>query len=681
MNVRMVRTLRTSLLALVIATAPSAARAEVTRVELKSRTAVLGGKSFANVGPYEKILGTIYFALDPEHPENKKIVDLDKAPRNAKGQVEFSSDLFVLQPKDPSRGNGALFFDVVNRGNKQLLRKFNRATSADDPVSEAEYGDGFLMREGYTIVAVGWENAPNGVVTMKAPVASEHGEPIEGWIQNWFIPTDADLTFELTSQYWTGFKAYPPLNPDDPLYVLTERLGFHGTPKVIPREQWKFGKIADMRLTYDAHHIFLENKFKPGYTYELKYKTKDPRVAGVGFAAIRDAATYFKTNPSSLVKGKYAYAFGESQTGRFLRVMLHQNFTTGEDGRRAIDGVWIHVGGASLGSFNDRFAQPNEGGFHSTTAFPLHYATTRDPVTGKEDGLGARIPAGLHPKVFMVESSSEYWDRGRVTALNHTTIDGTQDAAPPDNVRLYLLAGIPHAAGPFPPSDLRTQQLKGNLLDTTPALRALITAMNAWVQKGDAAPASRHPTLAAGTLIKQAAMKFPKVPGVQWPVKVPGGYRADLPGPLLSHPLPFLVPQVDADGNETSGLRVPEQAVPLGTFTGWAFRSKEVGAPTEIMAMVGGYVPFARTRAERERSKDPRLSIEERYADRADYLKRIEEVTRQLIEDRLVCEEDVTYVVNHAGQHWDWLMAQGKAPVSGRRRTLALGPSRTPAKK
>ena len=666
MNSRILHARRITLLALALALAPAALRAEVTRVEITSRTDVLGGKSFGEVGPYEKLVGKIYFALDPQNPHNKTIVDLDKAPRNGQGKVEFSADLVVLRPKDPSRGNGVLFFDIVNRGNGLVLGSFNRGTRSANSPPEAEYGDGLLMREGYTIVAVGWELAlPNGLTALYPPIATDNGRPITGWISNWFIPTGADPTFQLTSSYWTGFRAYPPLDPENPEYRLTERLGFYGEPRVVTRENWQFGRIVGGKLVYDPQYLFRETRFNAGYTYELRYQTKDPRVAGLGFAAVRDAASAFKYNRDGVITGRYAYAFGASQTGRYLRAFLHEGFNTDERDRQALDAVFIHTGSASLGSFNERFAQPNEGGFFSTSPFPYLYEVTKDPVTGKMDGLGARVPAGQHPKVFITNSSFEYWGNGRAAALNHIALEGRQDLPLPENVRVYLLAGAQHGAGAFPPPDTGAQ-LKGNSNDYRWALRALLGGMDRWVRKGEAPGPSQIPKFANQTLVAQSEIKFPRVPGIQWPYKVAGGYRSDLPGPPLSHPLPFFVPEVDSDGNETSGIRLPDVAVPLATYTGWAFRSERIGAPTELLPLIGSYIPFARTRVEREKSGDPRPSVAERYASRADYLRRIDDAARQLVNQRYALQEDVGPIVDRAARHWDLLLGAGKSSADGK---------------
>ena len=639
---------------------PAQAAAHVTDVVITSCVDVLEGRPFGEVGAYEKCVGKIYFALDPRVPGNRIIVDLDRAPTNGEGEVEFSADLFVLRPKDPSRGNGVLFFDVINRGNKLLLGRFNFAAGAVDPTSEAEFGDGFLMREGYTLVAVGWEPTPGTrALSLYPPVATDGGRPITGDVTNWFIPLAPSRSFDLTSSYWTGFEEYPPLRPDDPAYRLTERFGYHGTEREIPRGSWEFGQMVDGTVSYDPGHLFLWTGFRPGYTYQLTYESSNPQVIGVGFAAIRDAAAYFKFDPEAEVRGQYAYAYGVSQTGRYLRQLIHEGFTVDETGeRRALDGIFVHAGGASLGPYNERFGHPNDGGFHSQTKFPIRYTETEDPATGRVEGLGSRIPEGLEPKIVLYETSSEYWDRGRVAALNHTSIDGREDVSPAENVRFYVMASIPHSNGSLPPVAAWDQQERRNPIDVRPSMRALLVGLDRWVREDVPPPPSRHPTLSAGTLIERSEIRFPEIPGVQWPYHVPGGYRSDLPGNLTDHPLPFLVSEVDADGNEVDGVVLPEVQVPLGTYTGWAFRSEKAGVPSEILMMVGSYVPFARTDAERSAWGDPRAAVEERYAGRGDYLARFESAARDLISEGYLLAEDLPRLLEGAGEHWDWLMGQ-----------------------
>jgi alpha/beta hydrolase family protein len=652
-----------ALAALLAASIPVVMHGEVTRVEIASRQDVLGGKAFGSVGSYEKLYGKVYFAVSTDNPHNKIIADLDKAPRNAHGKVEFSSDLFIIKPKDPSKGNGVLLFDVVNRGNKGLLSVFNHAKGSPDPSTEADFGDGLLMRQGFTLVAVGWQfDVPKDKahIGMDAPVATDHGKPITGWVSPWFIPNKKSDSFEYGSGYFT--HAYPPVDPNNAAYRLTEREGFMSAPRLIQREDWQFGRMQNGTLVNDPFWITLKGGFRAGQTYELDYESQNPPIAGLGFAAIRDLASSLKYNSDAVVHGRYAYTYGASQTGRYQRHLVYEGFTTDEQNRRAIDALFIQTGATGLGSFDERFAQPNELGSFTQTKFPIRYETTTDPITGKRDGLGARIPAGLEPKLFLVDTGSEYWDRGRVAALRHLSLDGTADLPDPPNVRVFFLAGTQHGSGSWPPSD-NGGQLKSNPNDYRWAQQALLIALDRWVRDGVAPPDSKHPMLSDATLVSQTKIQYPNLRGVQWPFHVPGGYRADVPGPFSA--LPFLVPQVDSDGNDIGGLRLPEQAVPLGTYCDWSFRSESIGAPDTLIAMAGSFIPFAKTKAEREKNGDPRPSIEERYSGRGDYLRRVEEVATKLAGDRYLLQEHVKRIVDAAGQHWDWMMASsGSTPSS-----------------
>ena len=376
---------------------PAMTHAEVKRIEITSRADVQNGSPFGNGGPYERLIGKVYFAVDPGNPRNKVIVNVDKAPRNARGEVEFSADLSIYKPKDASRGNGVLLFDIVNRGGSVALGDLNRADG------DGEIGDGFLMREGYTIVAVGWQfDVPEDEVGLAAPVATENGKPMLGMISTWFIPNQAGNTVN-----FPGSTAYAPVNPGNALHRLTEREGFYGASSVVPRENWGFGRQVDGKIVDDGRSLFLKTGFTPGRTYELTYQTQNPPVAGLGFAAVRDLVSAFKHNNDALVRGQYAYAFGRSQTGRFLRVFLYEGFNTDERERQAFDALFIHVAGGAFGSFNEHFAQPNDSRFF-TTAFPYRYKLERDPATGKMDGLSARVPKGADPKIIVSNSSTEY---------------------------------------------------------------------------------------------------------------------------------------------------------------------------------------------------------------------------------------------------------------------------------
>jgi len=650
-------------MSLLAALAPSLLRAEMTRVEITSHQDVLNGKAFGSVGAYEKLVGKAYFAVDPKNPHDTIITDVDKAPRNAQGKVEFSADLFILRPKDPSHGNGVVLLDVVNRGRIGVLTAFNRAKGASDPTADADFGDGLLMREGYTIVAVGWEfEVPKArdknLIGLQAPIATDNGKAITGWISPWFIPDKSSESYEYTTEYNTD--VYPPLDPKNPAYRLTVREGWVATQHLIPREDWQFGRMENGQVSSNPNWLTVKGGIKAGQTYQLTYESKNPPVAGLGFAALRDTASAIKNNADAIVHAKLIYTYGASQVGRYQRQLVYEGFTADEQGRRAIDALFIHTGGTSFGSFNRRFSLPNELGSFTETVFPIRYEITTDPVTGKRDGLGARIPAGLEPKIFFVDSGSEYWDRGRVAALRHLSMDGLEDLPDPPNVRIFTLAGTKHGPGSWPPADSAMQPLKVNPNDYRWAQRALLVALDRWTRQGVEPPPSRHPLLSDGSLVAQRDIKYPNLQAVQWPVHVPGGYRADVPG--VFSVLPFIVPQVDSDGNDLGGIRLPEQAVPLGTYTDWAFRSEQTGASDTLIAMAGSFIPFAKTRSDRDKSHDPRLSVEERYGTRTEYVRRVEEAAKKLVQERYLLQEDVAPIVAAAGQHWDWTM--GSTTVS-----------------
>lgn len=652
-------------LGVVMVTGVRPAGAEVTRVEVRSRADVLGGRAFGSAGPYETVAGTVHFAIDPANPRNRVIVDVDKAPVNAQGRVEFSSDLYIIKPKDPSRGNGVLLVDIVNRGNKSLLNVFSRGGRATDPRSEADFGDAYLLQQGYTLVMVGWQfdiEPGKGLVGFAAPVATDAGRPIRGWVRMPFIVDRAVASVAYGAGYNTA--TYLPIDPANRSYRLTVRDGAFAAPRLIPREEWTFARVENGASTPDPRSVTLKGGFTPGLMYEVAYETQNPPVAGLGMAAIRDAVSAFRYGTNQVTSGRLAYMYGASQTGRLIRQMIYEGFTIDEAGRKVFDAAFIQTGAVGLGSFNERFAQPNELGPFTQTKFPFLYRTTTDPVTGREDGLGARIPVGMEPKLFLVDSSSEYWDRGRVAAMRHTAMDGSADLDDAPNVRAYQLAGTKHGTGSWPPAE-GGGQFRENANDYRWAQRGLLAALDAWVRLGIEPPASRHPRLSDRTLVPHRAFRFPAIPGVQPPTFVPGGYRADVPAPYSA--MPFLVPQVDEDGNEVSGVRLPTIAVPLATQTGWQFRSEAIGSPHTLIAMAGAYIPLPRTRAEREARKDPRRSIEERYGSRDEYLRRVRAAASTLADERLLLREDVDPIVQESAAQWDAVMANASGTSTARR--------------
>ena len=613
--------------------APSLARGEVTKVTIASRTTVANGQPFGAVGPYEKLTGTIEFSLDPANPHNKRIVDLDTAARGSDGRVHFSADLYVLRPADAARGNGTLLFEIANRGRKGLLGRFNRAGGSQDPSAPADFGDGFLMKEGYTLVWVGWQfDVESPGLRVAAPAAN-----VTGRVRFSFIPDD-----KRTVVAPADLPQYPPVSTTDPSATLTVRDRNWDKPTLIPRSAWRFADGGG------RPRVVLDAGFEPGRVYEIDYPATGARVAGVGLAAIRDAASAFLHDTDMPVRGQTAYVFGVSQSGRFLRQFLHDGFNADERDRRVFDVVWPHIAGAGQGSFNERFATPGYSSFPATR-FPFTDLEQRN-AQGQRDGILTAYKPDQLPKVIYTNTSVEYWGQGRAAALTHTTIDGKSDATVPDNVRIYFLSGTQHGESAFPPS-FGTGQAMGNPTPQANVMRALLRAAHQWAASGVRPPDSRYPNLRNKTLVAATTVTFPEIAGVGDPRIIEG------PGQVTNEKysaLPFLVPQVDGDGNDLAGIRVAEVAVPLATTTGWNFRAERIGNPTTIYALLGSYVPLARTRAEREARHDPRPSIEERYKGRDDYLQRIRAAANALVKERFILDEDVEDVVQRATKHWEF---------------------------
>jgi Alpha/beta hydrolase domain len=611
--------------------------AEVTRVEITKRADV-------GLSGYEKIVGTIHFAVDPKAARNRVVVDLDKAPLTAAGLVEFSSDLYLLRPK-ATPGNGAALVDILNRGNKIVLNGFNRGGSPD-PATENDLGDRFLMRFGYTLVWVGWEfdvAARPNAMRIHVPVATDRGQTITGVVQATFTATSeatettvADLAF---------YDAIDPPGPDSQLSVRSSFLG--GRAETIPRDRWRVS----------GHTVTLDSGFVPGNTYEVRYRAANPPIAGLGFVAVRDTTAWLKHQADALATVRYAYGYGSSQSGRFLRSFLYEGFNTDEHERQVFDGVIAHIAGAARLDLNARWSKPTGLAVHSATSFPFADASLRDPVSGAQEGAvdNARM-AGHAPKIFYTNTPVEYWGTGRAAALIHTTPDGAADLTLPDNVRVYLIAGTQHSPARFPPSVNNGQQAD-NPVDYWWTMRALLLAMHKWVKDGSAPPPSQYPRLRDGALVAAASVAWPALPGVASPRSLTAGPRA--PNALLPNgggggaPLPLLVPQVDADGNESAGIRLPDLAVPLATYTGWNFRKPEIGAPHELVSLAGSSIPFAPTRAAREAAHDPRRSIEERYPSKEAYLKQVEQAADALVKAGFLVVDDEPRILQRAEDGWD----------------------------
>jgi hypothetical protein len=351
-------------------------------------------------------------------------------------------------------------------------------------------------------------------------------------------------------------------------------------------------------------------------------------------------------------RAQHAIAYGSSQSARFLRTYLYYGFNTDEQGRKVFDGVFAFGAGATRLSINERWALPNGNGFFSSATFPFSDTAQRDPRTGRIEGLLDNPRVGQHaPKVFHVNTASEYWGVGRSAALIHTTPDGASDILPPDNVRIYFAASTQHLGSPFPPRVTLGQQLDNT--NGVLSLRGLFVALDEWVRNGKMPPASRYPRRADGTLVPVDLVRFPRIPILRVPPSIPEAKDGE-------RVLPLLVPQVDQDGNDLAGIRSPAIAAPLATYTGWNFRNADIGAPGELVPFLGSAIPFAATRAQRETAGDSRLAIAERYGSKEQYLALVRKAFEQLASERYVLGDEIQRVVARAEELWTLYVSESK---------------------
>jgi hypothetical protein len=652
--------------------------ARVDRVEIVSRQPFAATTAFGKTGAYEKLRGRAWFALAPDAPANAPIADLALAPRNDRGLVEFSADFLMLRPVDAARGNGVLLYEVNNRGNVVMLRQLGDAAINNDPTDAADAGNGFLFREGYTMVWSAW--APDVAVTgrderlvLAPPVARKDGASITG-------PVAYDLIVDTPRETarFTGITgtAYPVADAGAPDAALSERDKPEGERRPIARSAWSFVQTADGS---PATEVRLDGGFKPGRIYQLTYTARDPKVVGLGMAGIRDLLSWLRNHPLAEAPApRHSLIFGISQSGRVIQTMLLRGLHADEDGRPVFDGAFIHVAGGGKGGFDYRFAMPTrhasvlEDHIYPTDFFPFTTVAATDPVSGTRASVLDRArELGAVPKLFYVNTSAEYWNRA--ASLIHTDPAGTEDLPPAPEARIYFIAGAQHYVG-----QLRERGLFANCvnpLNHYRVLRALMVSLTGWVRDGVEPPASRYPRIADGTLITTAAFKeaFPSIPGVPLPEgnlrppRLDLGSRfaneriADRVPPTFGAPFATLVPKPDADGIDQGGIALPEIQTPLGTRTGFNTRREVFGFAWATGRWDGAFMPFARTQAERKAAGDPRPSLAERYGGRAPYEEAVHAAARRVSQDGFLLADEIDPLVREAGGLYDRIMAHDPA--------------------
>jgi hypothetical protein len=659
----------------------------VTAFELALRRPLAGGAAFDEVGPYEELKGTLRFAIDPGHPANRRITDVELAPRNRAGCVEFASDVSILLPVDRRRSNGRLLLDVVNRGNTVAVPNFNRATRpvfgpASDPDPPIDAGDGFLMRRGYAVVSCGWQvDLPDlpGLLRMEGPEALDPaGRRLRGRVYTQLQAAEPVSHFLLSDR---GHRPYPAADPGERDAFLTVRDRVDDVPMTIPRAQWRFARVVNGEVRPDPRYVYLDGGFAKGRLYQITYTALGAPVLGLGFAALRDCASWLKhggAGDGNLAPGvlRHAFAYGRSQTGRLLRTFVYDDLNVDEAGREALDGIIANVAGGLRGEFNQRFGQNSKDRPHMMAQlFPFADTIQTDAATGATDSLRRRLDArGSRLKAFYTNSSAEY-HRGDASLI-HTDPDGVRDLPRGPHTRIYHFAGTEHGLGVWPPADTvpapadpsgaveHSQNLRGTI-DYARLLRACLLNLDRWVTEGVEPPPGQHPRIADGSAVAPGELKavFDRIPGARFPRRHTPPPRLDfgaetsrqltLPPRVAGPPWGSRVSAVDADGNEIAGIRLPEIVVPLATHTGWTLRHPDAGGENQLLVFAGATIPFPRTRREREASGDPRLSIEERYRSRDDYLERVRQAGIELYKRGYLLEEDLELSVATAARLWD----------------------------
>jgi hypothetical protein len=654
------------------------AQAHITRIVIdsaRSESPAFEGRTFGpdgRVGPYEKLRGRAFGEVDPDDPRNAVITDLEMAPRNARGRVEYSMDIFILKPIDLTKGNHKLFLDFNNRGEMRVAA-LNDAAASNNPTKAAQAGTGFVMNLGYTIVGHGWDfgaSGDNDGMTIQVPIARNgDGSSITGPSYEYINFDDGKgVRYELT---------YPAATRDKSKATLTVRAHLDDPPAKVPESGWEYVDDRTIRL------LPAGTPFKQSHVYEFVYTAKDPVVAGLGLAAARDLVSFLRYaakdeagNANPLAGDvRNTFSFSISQPSRALNDLLAFGFNEDEQGRRVIDGMLKWTGGGSGDQINYRFAQTGrternrQNHLYPEGVFPFAYPVLTDHLSGKTAGRIARCQASdTCPKIFDANSANEYWVKAG--SLLHTDTRG-RDLPDPDNVRFYLISGLSHGVGNVTSRGQCQQFL--NPTSPFPALRALLMALDQWVVAGTAPPPSLVPRQSDGTavmavprpghqtgVVPQEALGWPAIPGVTYTGVITSRYFLDF-GAMLSQGIiahyppalsgrtayPHFVSKVDQDGNEVAGIRLPPVAAPIATTTGWALRRDGFGA-NEGCEANGQHIPFMPTKAARTAAGDPRLSLQERYGTHDGYVTAVTKAAEKLEQQRLLLRADVQAYIDQA---------------------------------
>jgi hypothetical protein len=641
--------------------------AHVTRVEILQTEAVPPTQANGEAVPaYERITGRFYGELDPKDPKNALITDIQFAPKNARGMVEYVGTFSLMKPADMSKASGVLMYSVVNRG----------------------AGVATASAEGHVSLVSGWQGDVVPLATNQTIQVPRAKNPDGGSITGPMvirITGQSGNTAMLTIPRATP-TPYPPASMDTTAATLVSAvsettMGAKSGVVKIASTEWAFATCDKTPFpgVPDATHICIKGGFNPSLLYELQYTAKDPLVLGIGFAATRDLNSFFRyetkdgTGAANPVAGaiRWAISEGSSQSGTFLRAYIHLGFNQDEKNRIVWDGSNPHIASRVI-DMNRRFALP--GGtvalYELGTDPPLWWEDWNDTPRGRGyTGILDRCRVSKScPKIMETFGAAEIWGL-RASAMLVGT-DGKADIPLPDSVRRYYFAGAQHGGGrggfSVTGEAVAGCELPSNPVPEAQIRRALTKSFVAWVTTGAPMPPSRYPKIADGTLVANtnAAMGFPRIPGKPMPehmqrpligyvlgrqfnVEDGSGYLTGVPEVQKAYPQ--LVVKVDVDGNEIAGLKSPLAMAPLGTYMGWnvttvgPFKGQLCGdVPT------GGFIPFAKTKAERTASGDPRLSLEERYGSHDGYVQTVTTAANSLVNDGLLLRHDADAMIAQA---------------------------------
>ncbi len=684
---------------------PALTMARITRIEITDRVVVADGMAFGETGAYEKLTGRAYAEVDPSHPGNAIITDIELVPPNDRGLVEVAFDIMILKPVDMELGNGKLLLSATNRGIKGVLNLFhdNPTFPLVDPIAPEDFGNGFLMRQGYTLVWNGWEgdvlHGIPGFMTIDLPIPTSDGtpdgEPITGPVMvtyyDRFFGFGNPITLPLSGGVGMGISESYEAVSTDPIEAEAElrirpsdsfRPGSAAVPEgeLIPTSEWSFaycpegppGIPSPVSICYPAG-------FQNDQVYQLLYQAKNPRVMGLGYAATRDLISFLRWededdegNPNPIDRDPEAVlCWGGSLSGAFLKDLLFQGFNEDEEGRQVCDGMNPFISGALMPFTNYRFGHPTVAPLHHAERWApgVEFTTTYEVVP---DPLGEVADNGILkrcretetcPKIIHADSSTEYQNL-RASQV-HTDGNGADLAIPPE-VRMYLMAGSQHFAMKGVPSNTLGGMLKYPSNDTNNGAlsRALLVVLDEWVSEGTPPPPSRIPTVADGTLVPpdQESVGFPEIPGVNYTGEINFSGERDfgartvrgenrgiidtLPPVVLSEHV-NLVPKVNQFGIDLGGLNQPIVEVPVATLTGWNLRTAPF-TEDDISGLDGIRIDLKRTEAERLAAGDPRPSLEELYPSNEDYANQIAAAANQLVAERFLLPEDAAQIIAEA---------------------------------